>query len=257
MVGEGGGGTPWDSMAYDPDLDLLYFGTGNGVAVEPQPALARRRRQSLSLLDRRAASQRPANYAWHYQTTPGDDLGLHRHRSTSSSPTSTIDGEHAQGADAGAEERLLLCASTATNGKLISAETLHDRSPGPSGVDLKTGRPIENPGARYHRQDALGRRSRVRIGAHNWQPMSFNPETGLVYIPAIDGNFIYAQQHAMATSPAPGTSAISRSSATIVMGAIERPDAGAREGYHPRLGSGGAEDGVAGRRWAAPGTAAC
>ena len=30
MVAHGGGGTVWDSMAYDPELDLLYIGVGNG-----------------------------------------------------------------------------------------------------------------------------------------------------------------------------------------------------------------------------------
>ena len=53
-----------------------------------------------------------------------------------------------------------------------------------SGVDLKTGRPIENKEARY---SETGKPVDIKpgpLGAHNWQPMAFNAKTGLVYIPA-------------------------------------------------------------------------
>ena len=64
-------------------------------------------------------------------------------------------------------------------GQLISAKNFTPVT-WASGIDLKTGRPIENPGIRYD-QD---RQSRFRmlpgaLGAHSWQSMAFNPKTGL------------------------------------------------------------------------------
>ena len=64
---------------------------------------------------------------------------------------------------------------------------------------MKTGRPIENPAARYGRKPSI--QIPGPVGAHNWQPMAFDPETGLVYIPVIDSNFIYAQQRTLAYTP--------------------------------------------------------
>jgi quinohemoprotein ethanol dehydrogenase len=57
-----------------------------------------------------------------------------------------------------------------------------------TGIDMKTGRPIEAPGARYVTPEMV---KPGPLGGHNWQPMSFNPQTGLVYIPAQDNSFGY------------------------------------------------------------------
>jgi len=83
-------------------------------------------------------------------------------------------------------------------GKLISAAP-YATVTWAKGIDLKTGRPIENPGVRYSRNPSV--QMPGPVGAHNWQPMAFNPDTGLVYIPVIDGNFIYAQQRQLAYKP--------------------------------------------------------
>src|SRR3546814_18329334 len=53
-----------------------------------------------------------------------------------------------------------------------------------TGYDLKTGRPIENPEARFYRTGKPFIAIPGALGAHNWHPMSYNPKTGLVYIPA-------------------------------------------------------------------------
>jgi quinohemoprotein ethanol dehydrogenase len=86
---------------------------------------------------------------------------------------------------------------------------------------MKTGRPIENPSARYH-DGAPSAQIPGPIGAHNWQPMSFDPETGLVYIPVIDGNFVYAQPPAMAYQPGAWNVSDFAQLGHIVMGAIEK-----------------------------------
>ena len=88
---------------------------------------------------------------------------------------------------AGAEERLLLRARLAT-GELISAEKVVPVT-WARGIDMATGRPIENPEARY---DKTGKGMVVTPwfnGTHAWHPMSFNPNTGLVYVPVEHRNY--------------------------------------------------------------------
>ena len=81
---------------------------------------------------------------------------------------------------AGAEERLLLCARPCDR-RIYFRRTLSDVN-WARGIDPKTGRPIENPEARYGFQPVTLYPG--PLGAHNWAPMSFNPNTGLVYLPA-------------------------------------------------------------------------
>ena len=78
-----------------------------------------------------------------------------------------------------------------TNGKLISAKA-YTTVTWAKGIDMKTGRPIENPDARYAKGPTLLKPG--PIGGHNWQPMSYDPQTGLVYIPVMDGAFVYTPQ---------------------------------------------------------------
>ena len=68
----GGGGTVWDSMAYDPELDLVYIGTGNG---SPWNHEARSPGGGDNLFLSSIVALKPDNgeYVWHYQTTPGDN----------------------------------------------------------------------------------------------------------------------------------------------------------------------------------------
>ena len=73
----GGGGTVWDSMAYDPELDLLYVGTGNGSPWTRIAAQPRRRRQPVSVVDPRDPAGRRA---------PGLALPDHARATTGTSP---------------------------------------------------------------------------------------------------------------------------------------------------------------------------
>ena len=76
----GGGGTIWDSIVYDPKLDLVYAGTGNGTRLVPRSAQSRRRRQSLSRLHPRLSRRRRAA-GLALPGNPARKLGLRRHRS--------------------------------------------------------------------------------------------------------------------------------------------------------------------------------
>src|SRR5687767_2133207 len=79
------------------------------------------------------------------------------------------------------------------NGQLISAKP-YTNITWATGVDPKTGRPIENPAARYEKAVTL--QVPGPLGAHNWQPMAFNPKTGLVYIPTNVTPFAYTDEQA-------------------------------------------------------------
>ena len=105
----GGGGTVWDSMAYDPELDLLYVGTGNGVALEPRRSAARA--AATTSTSRRSWRSGPTPGAWSGTTRPRPaTTGTTPRRSTSMLADLELARHAAQGADAGAEERLLLRA---------------------------------------------------------------------------------------------------------------------------------------------------
>ena len=181
----GGGGTVWDSMAYDPVLDLLYIGTGNG---SPWNREIRSPGGGDNLYLSSIVALRPSTgrVVWHYQTTPGDTWDF----------TAT---QHILLADltiGGTVRKVLMQAPKngffyvldRRTGELISADP-YVRINWATGVDLKTGRPIEAASARYQKQ--LEVISPGPLGGHNWQPMSFNPVTGLVYVPAQEPYFAY------------------------------------------------------------------
>jgi len=172
----GGGGTPWDTITYDPDLNLLYIGTGNGSPWNRKhrsPAGG----DNLYLASIVALNPDTGKYVWHYQETPGDNWDY-----TSTQPMIladiTIDG---------APRKVILHAPKngfffvidRTNGKFISAKNFVDVT-WATGYD-KDGRPMEVAEARG---DAPFDAVPGPYGAHNWHPMSFNPQTGLVYLPA-------------------------------------------------------------------------
>ncbi len=173
----GGGGTVWDTMAFDPELNLLYIGTGNGSPW------SRSRRSpaggdNLYLASVVALDPDTGKYVWHYQETPGDNWDY-----TSTQPMILADLQLD-----GQPRKVILHAPKngfffvidRTNGKFISARNFVDVN-WASGYD-KDGRPIELPAARDGAKpyDAIP----GPYGAHNWHPMSFNPQTGLVYLPA-------------------------------------------------------------------------
>jgi PQQ-dependent dehydrogenase (methanol/ethanol family) len=183
----GGGGTVWDSMAYDPDLDLLYIGTGNGSPWN-QHVRSPGGGDNLYLSSILAIRPDTGDLVWHYQTTPGDTWDF----------TAT---QHMVLADieiGGRRRKVIMQAPKngffyvldRASGELISAEPFVEVT-WAKGVDKKTGRPIEAPGVRY--KDALAFMKPGPLGAHNWQPMSYSPQTGLVYIPAQDTFFAYLQ----------------------------------------------------------------
>lgn len=173
----GGGGTVWNSMVFDPELNLMYVGTGNGSPwshAKRSPAGG----DNLYLGSIVALNPDTGKYVWHYQETPGDNWDY----------TSVQDLILADLKIDGRLRKVVMHAPKngfffvvdRTNGKFISAKNFVDVN-WATGYD-KNGRPIEVAGARDRTRpyDSVP----GPFGAHNWHSMSFNPDLGLAYIPA-------------------------------------------------------------------------
>ncbi|NLR72230.1 PQQ-dependent dehydrogenase, methanol/ethanol family [Novosphingobium sp. ERN07] len=175
----GGGGTVWDAMAYDPELDLLYIGVGNGSPWN-QAYRSPGGGDNLYLSSIVAIKAKTGEYAWHFQETPGETWDF----------TAT---QHIILADLqidGKPRKVLMQAPKngffyvldRTNGQFISGNAYAPVN-WAKGLDAN-GRPIENPEARYDKTGKPFISTPGAAGAHSWHPMAFDPNNRLVYIPA-------------------------------------------------------------------------
>jgi quinohemoprotein ethanol dehydrogenase len=193
----GGGGTPWDTITFDPELNMVYIGTGNGAPWN-RNIRSPSGGDNLYLASIVALNADTGKYAWHYQETPGDNWDY-----TSTQPMILADINIE-----GAPRKVILHAPKngfffvidRTNGKFISAKNFVDVN-WATGYDAN-GRPIEVPAARGDEPyDSIP----GPYGAHNWHPMSFNPQTGLVYLPAQNVPLNLTPEKAFAqNAPTPG-----------------------------------------------------
>jgi PQQ-dependent dehydrogenase (methanol/ethanol family) len=190
----GGGGSVWDGMAYDPDADLLYVGTGNG-GPWPEQLRKSKGKDNLFLCSIVAVKPDTGEYKWHFQMVPGDSWDYDSVQQLMLADL-TIRGQ---------QRKVIMQANK--NGFYYVVDRLTGQfiSGAPwvklnwaKGLDEKTGRPFINPQAHY--EDDVVSISPGPGGAHNWAPMSFNPTTGLIYIPttlissstfAVDREFKY------------------------------------------------------------------
>jgi quinohemoprotein ethanol dehydrogenase len=183
----GGGGTVWDTIVYDPELDLLYVGVGNGT---PWDRRVRSPQGGDNLFTGSVVALKPdtGEYVWHYQETPGDAWDF-----DSAEPIILANltiGQSSRKVLLHAPKNGFFYVLDRATGEVISAKPYAAVS-WASGVDLNTGRPIENANARY---EAPGKGMPVApgpLGGHSWHSMSYSPLTGLVYIPVQDAGFFY------------------------------------------------------------------
>lgn len=179
----GGGGTVWDSMSYDAELDLLYIGVGNGSPW------SRRLRSpgggdNLFLSSIVALKPDTGEYVWHYQTSPGDSWDF----------TATQQMILADIKIKGEDRKVIMQAPKngffyvldRQTGEFLSAEPFVNVN-WATGVDPVSGRPNIVPEAFY--SDTVFESRPSPFGAHTWHSMSYNRDTGLVYIPAMDISF--------------------------------------------------------------------
>ena len=173
----GGGGSVWDGMAYDSDADLFYVGTGNG-GPWPEELRKSKGKENLYLASILAVKPDTGELKWYFQVVPGDSWDYDSVQQLLLADV-TIRGQ---------QRKVLMQANKdgfyyvidRVSGQFISGQPFA-KVTWARGLDERTGRPFVNPEAHYGAET-------IQIspgpgGAHNWSPMSFNPTTGLVYIP--------------------------------------------------------------------------
>ena len=181
----GGGGTVWNGMTYDPEFDRVYIGTSNGSPYDPalrSPGGG----DNLFLCSIVALDANSGEYVWHYQVNPREAWD---YKATMDIVLADLDID-------GHPRKVLMQAPTngffyvidRSDGKLISAEQWGGKVNWASHIDLESGRPVEAENIRYEKGP-------VEIwpghnGAHNFQAMSYSPQTGLAYVPHLEMGMI-------------------------------------------------------------------
>jgi quinohemoprotein ethanol dehydrogenase len=182
----GGGGTVWNAIAYDPEFDQLYIGTGNGTPWSPK-FRGPKGGDNLLTCSIVAFKMDTGEYVWHYQEDPADAWDFDADEDIILADL-VIDGR-ARKVLMQAPKNGFFYVLDRTNGALISARPFTFVN-WASGVDSKTGRPIETAAGRYQGPDPAPVVPGP-AGAHSWQPMSYSPVTHLAYIPVNDVGFKY------------------------------------------------------------------
>ena len=193
----GGGGTVWDAISYDPDLELVYFGTGNAGPWSEDSRVSK----GFDLLYAASIVAVDVNtglYKWHFQNVPGDEWDFDSVQHLLLADV-TIKGVKRK-VIMQANKNGFLYTIDRSNGKFISAKPIAKIS-WALGVDESTGRPIINPDAKYSATESANVTPGPG-GAHNWSPMSFNPALGLLYVSGQSGGgFTFAVQPAFEYNP--------------------------------------------------------
>ncbi len=184
----GGGGNTWHGLTYDPEMDLLYIGTGNGSPWN-RKIRSPEGGDNLFLCSIVALDPDTGEYRWHYQTTPGESWDYNSNMDIVLADL-TLEGRPVKALLHAPKNGFFYVIDRET-GKLVSAEPFVETS-WASHVDMATGRPVELPGVRY--EDAPALITPGAWGGHSWHAMSFNPRTGLVYIPAIHQALEYSDE---------------------------------------------------------------
>ena len=184
----GGGGNAWHGFTYDPELDAVYIGTGNGSPWN-RKIRSPEGGDNLFLCSIVALDPDTGDYLWHYQTTPGETWDYNSNMDIVLADL-TIDGREVKALMHAPKNGFFYVIDRET-GKLISAEPFTEVT-WATEVNLDTGRPVEVPGARY--EEASATVAPGPIGGHSWHAMSYNSATGLVYIPTIHTATTFADE---------------------------------------------------------------
>jgi quinohemoprotein ethanol dehydrogenase len=190
----GGGGSVWDGMAYDPEADLIYVGTGN---AEPwtQKFRGAKDMDNLYTCSILAVKVSTGELKWHYQAVPNDNWDYDNVQHLILADL-TIGGRQRKVVMQASKDGIFYVLDRIT-GEFISG-TPYAQVNWTHGFD-KSGRPLVNKEAVYDKEP-------ITIyptagGAHNWAPMSFNPSTGLVYIPTTYASWTFAANDTMTYAP--------------------------------------------------------
>ena len=179
-----GGAPTWLTGAYDPELDLVYWGTGNGGPWNAEV----RKGDNLYVDSVIAFRPKTGEISWHYQFTPNDPFDY-----DSVDPGVLID------MDINGVKRKVIAQANRngffyvldrSNGKLLAANPFVKQNWADK-IDMETGRPVESEVFKRIRAGGSEEVFPSVFGGKNWQPMSWNPGTGLVYANTINLSWPY------------------------------------------------------------------
>ncbi len=176
----GGGGNTWNGITYDPEYNQIIMGTGNGSPWN-RKIRSPGGGDNLFLCSLVAVDADTGEYKWHYQTVPGETWDYNSNMDVVLADLE-IDGKTVK-ALMHAPKNGFFYVIDRKDGALLSAEKI-GKVTWASHIDMKTGRPVEIPGSRY--EDGEQEVWPGPVGVHSWHAMSYNPNTGLAYIPTIE-----------------------------------------------------------------------
>jgi PQQ-dependent dehydrogenase (methanol/ethanol family) len=214
-----GGGTAWDGLIYDPGTNFVYFGTANGT---PWVAEARSPGGGDNLYTNSiiAVNADTGEYAWHYQQVPAETWDF-----DATSPLMladlTIDAEPHR-ALMQLSKNGFYYALDAANGKLLRAQNFTTVT-WATGVDMKTGRPVEVPAARFGKTGKPVVVQPGGQGAHSWHPMSLSGRTGLLYTPIVETSTAFAPDPDYVPRAGAGNTGMGRAPPTVYEGLHDVP----------------------------------
>jgi len=174
----GGGGTVWNAITFDEKYKTVYLGVGNGAPWNHN-IRSDGEGDNLFLASIVALDAETGAYKWHYQVNPGETWDYNASMDIALA-TLTIKGE-AHDVLLHAPKNGFLYVIDRTDGRFISAKPFV-KTTWASKIDPETGRPVENPAARFPDGGSFDLFPGT-FGAHSWMPMAFSPQSGLVYIP--------------------------------------------------------------------------
>jgi alcohol dehydrogenase (cytochrome c) len=191
-----GGGATWLTGSYDAELDLVFWGVGNGGPWSPALRNPGGPRDNLYINSALAVRPKTGEIAWHYQFSPNDPFDY--------------DGVNelvlADLTVAGKARKVLIQANRngffyvieRGTGKLLAANPFVDKVNWAKGVDLKTGRPIDSEmTARIRTVAQMDEAVEVwpsALGGKNWSPMSWSASDGLAFANTLNFSFPYRTQ---------------------------------------------------------------
>jgi len=178
-----GGGAVWNSIVYDTEFDQIIFGTAGAIPFD-YSVRSPGGGDNLYTNSIIAVDADTGDYNWHYQEVPKDAWDFNANMDIMMMDMDV--GGRTEKVMVHAPKNGFFYVIERQSGRLISAKNFSPMN-WATGVDMKTGRPIENPKARYYNnEDKTASVLPSAVGAHSWHAMSFNPGLGLVYLPVMD-----------------------------------------------------------------------
>jgi quinohemoprotein ethanol dehydrogenase len=191
----GGGGHAWNAFSYDPETDTVFVGTGNGAPSNHRIRSAGKG-DNLFLCSIVALDAKTGAYRWHYQLNPADTWDYDAAMDMQLADL-TIDGKPRK-VIMQAPKNGFLYVLDRTNGQLISAQKIA-KVTWATKIDIATGRPVETPAARFPGGQDFELWPNVS-GAHSWAPSAYSPQSGLLYVPLMEGGVILNDRNYSAAS---------------------------------------------------------